>query len=72
MPKILPIEIKVLNNESRGTHEEISWKFIEWLGYVTESINKTMRFENCGILNTLVFHLPEVSVELKQISVGHV
>ncbi|KAJ8918865.1 hypothetical protein NQ315_011156 [Exocentrus adspersus] len=58
MPKVLPIEIKVLN-DSRGIEKPVSWTFLDWISYVTESINKTMIFENCGILNTLVFYIPE-------------
>lgn len=60
MPKILPVEIKVLNNDISVANNSISWQFIDWLTYVTESINKTMQFENCGIINTLIFQIPEV------------
>ncbi|KAJ8965221.1 hypothetical protein NQ314_004291, partial [Rhamnusium bicolor] len=58
MPKILPIEIKVLN-ELKGSTQDVSWNFMDWLSYVTEYINKTMQFGNCGMVNTLVFHVPE-------------
>lgn len=53
----VPVEIKVLNPEKKS---EISWKFIDFLSYVTESINQTMQFENYANLNTLIFSIPEV------------
>ncbi|CAG9865420.1 unnamed protein product [Phyllotreta striolata] len=59
MPKVLPIEIKVLENDDR-TRNEVSWDFIDWLSFVTESINSTMRFENFGIINTIVLQIPEL------------
>jgi hypothetical protein len=61
VPNIFPVEIKVLDKrEDVGTTEVASWKFCDWLTYVTESINQTMQFENYGNLNTLVFCIPEV------------
>ncbi|KAJ8978919.1 hypothetical protein NQ317_013357 [Molorchus minor] len=59
MPKVLPIEIKVINELKDTGNEDESWNFFDWLSYVTESINRTMQFDNCGILNTLAFHIPE-------------
>lgn len=63
MPKIFPIEIKVMNGLSSSTGEEATnWTFLEWLSFVTDSINQTMQFDNYGIVNTLRFSIPEVSV----------
>ncbi|KAH1010428.1 uncharacterized protein C2orf42 homolog [Dendroctonus ponderosae] len=61
-PKIYPIEIKVLNEQSLMSNpmdKVVSWMFSDWLSFVTESINKTMQFINCGIVNTQVFYIPE-------------
>ncbi|KAJ3643377.1 hypothetical protein Zmor_026091 [Zophobas morio] len=62
-PNIFPVEIKVLENNEQtaevSTTEVTSWTFLEWLTYVTESINQTMQFENYGNLNSLVFYIPE-------------
>lgn len=61
MPKIFPIEIKVINEiNSANDEEDMNWKFEDWLSYVTDSINQTMQFDNCGIVNTLKFSIPEV------------
>ncbi|EFA10491.2 uncharacterized protein C2orf42 homolog [Tribolium castaneum] len=60
VPNVFPVEIKVLESvEQVAPSGGISWGFIEWLSYVTESINQTMHFENYGNLNTLVFCIPE-------------
>ncbi|CAH0555494.1 unnamed protein product [Brassicogethes aeneus] len=59
MPKIFPVHIKILNGENDG-NKSVSWEYNDWLTYVTESINNSMQFENCGLLNTQVFHIPEV------------
>ncbi|XP_050304422.1 uncharacterized protein C2orf42 isoform X2 [Anthonomus grandis grandis] len=60
VPKIYPIEIKVLNEITPNKDENnVSWQFFDWLAFVTESINKTMQFINCGIINTQVFYIPE-------------
>lgn len=62
LPKIFPIEIKVINEfNTANAEEEIKWSFLDWLSYVTESINLTMQFDNCGIVNILRFYIPEVS-----------
>lgn len=42
-------------------NEEINWSFLDWLSYVTESVNQTMQFDNYGIVNTLRFFIPKVS-----------
>ncbi|RZC36713.1 hypothetical protein BDFB_011408, partial [Asbolus verrucosus] len=66
-PNIFPVEIKVLDNKEKSLQtdrtEIASWKFMEWLNYVTESINQTMHFENYGNLNTLIFCIPEFFYE---------
>lgn len=63
MPKIFPIEIKVINEVNNSKHEEdVNWKFVDWLSYVTDSINQTMQFDNYGIVNTLSFSIPEVCI----------
>lgn len=72
IPKILPVEIKVLNaceTIELGDVDSVGncWAFVDWLSFVTESINKTMKFENCGITNTLVFHIPEVVIRINVI-----
>ncbi|XP_056638046.1 uncharacterized protein C2orf42 homolog [Diorhabda sublineata] len=58
MPKILPIEIKVLKDTPKP-NDMVSWGFIDWLSFVTESINKTMQFDNYGIVNTTILQIPE-------------
>lgn len=63
MPKIFPIEIKVINDVNSSKDEDnMTWLFVDWLSYVTESINQTMQFDNYGNLNTLQFFIPEVSI----------
>lgn len=62
-PKIYPIEIKVLDEHSPISNpmdKVASWKFSDWLSFVTESINRTMQFINCGIVNAQMFYIPEV------------
>ncbi|XP_072387432.1 uncharacterized protein C2orf42 isoform X3 [Diabrotica undecimpunctata] len=58
MPKILPIEIKVLE-ETPKSNDVVSWGFVDWLSFVTESINRTMQFENYGMVNTTILQIPE-------------
>ncbi|CAH1154040.1 unnamed protein product [Phaedon cochleariae] len=58
LPNVLPIEIQVLNNPAT-IEEKYSWGFMDWLSYVTECINKTMQFDNYGIVNSLGFQIPE-------------
>ncbi|CAG9760885.1 unnamed protein product [Ceutorhynchus assimilis] len=62
VPKIYPIEIKVLNEASltKNADNGVNWTFLDWLAFVTESINKTMQFINCGIINTQVFYIPKL------------
>ncbi|XP_066141761.1 uncharacterized protein C2orf42 homolog isoform X2 [Euwallacea fornicatus] len=60
VPKIYPIEIKVLNDSSSVADSDINWSLVDWLAFVTESINRTMQFINCGIINSQVFYIPEV------------
>lgn len=58
MPKILPIEIKVLEDTPKS-NDMVSWGFIDWLSFVTESINRTMQFDNYGMVNTTILQIPE-------------
>ncbi|KAF7281276.1 hypothetical protein GWI33_004897 [Rhynchophorus ferrugineus] len=62
VPKIYPIEIKVLDELplTQNVDNGVSWQFLDWLAFVTESINKTMQFINCGNINTQVFYIPEI------------
>lgn len=64
IPKIFPIEIKVINDVNSANDENgTNWIFLDWLSYVTESINQTMQFDNYGIVNTLRFFIPEVCIK---------
>ncbi|XP_023026203.2 uncharacterized protein C2orf42 homolog [Leptinotarsa decemlineata] len=58
MPKVIPVEIKILS-DLPICNDADSWRFMDWLSYVTECVNQTMKFENCGLLNTLGFQIPE-------------
>lgn len=61
LPNVFPVEIKVLNTkDTNPAHGIVSWQFLDWLTYVTESINQTMQFENYGNINTLHFCTPKV------------
>ncbi|KAK9880131.1 hypothetical protein WA026_008646 [Henosepilachna vigintioctopunctata] len=61
-PKIYPIQINILNHDSKDSesYQESNpiWTFNNWLAFVVESMNKLIVFENAGILNNLVFHIP--------------
>ncbi|XP_030757688.1 uncharacterized protein C2orf42 homolog [Sitophilus oryzae] len=61
VPKVFPIEIKVLDElpTTENKEPEVSWGFLDWLAFVTESINRTMQFINCGIVNMQIFYIPE-------------
>ncbi|KAL1494781.1 hypothetical protein ABEB36_010325 [Hypothenemus hampei] len=61
VPKIYPIEIKLLNEPPsvKNNNSAVNWSFLDWLGFVTECLNRTMQFINCGIVNSQVFYIPE-------------